>query len=288
MDDDLAFCLSRFIDEQVQLIEERIKEIDAEETEECEAIEEKKLEFDRAKPPPKDKGSHDGEQRLVDRFIRDLRDNEHIGETRTIIEDETCLDSLRAEVTTKVGACAAYLNRIRNLARPLPTGKKFVEACNESIDYCRRPAVLEKNFQNLCAVLKLCDETNVEQQMRSWWNDAYGTRIRELNRRNEKIHPAANENGFAIVSPTSRIIAQGKSLLKARKVIVTEAPVVEVMRQFVRQHLAMDEDRRAETNEDDLVQRLTRGETDDAVGYAQRWLNERDAIRNQKEEDPCT
>ena len=45
MDEDLAFCLGNFIDDQVQLIDDRIGEIEKEETEKYEKIRKEKSIF---------------------------------------------------------------------------------------------------------------------------------------------------------------------------------------------------------------------------------------------------
>ncbi|CAF4447441.1 unnamed protein product, partial [Adineta steineri] len=51
MDDDLAFCLGRFIDDQIQLIDDRIERIKEKEIEECNEIEQERADDIQNRPP---------------------------------------------------------------------------------------------------------------------------------------------------------------------------------------------------------------------------------------------
>ena len=288
MDENLAFCLGQFIDDQVLLIDKKIDNIKADEKKEYAKLERAHAEFERKKPPAKDKGSHGDDQRLVDRFVADLRETDAVGPTRTVIDDPTRIDALRAEISTKVGACVNYVQRLRGLAANLPNTKKFVELCNDTVNYCRQTNTYEENFDKLYEVLQNTDEDNLLTNTRRWWKDSYGGRIAEINTRNQKINSPITDNGFATISPTSRIMDNGKMLLTARKVEIVASPKEGIIRRFVRQLLTLDEERRGSIAEDQLIEQLNNGSTDEAVRYARQWLNERDEVRNRKEEeDPC-
>ncbi|UJR21795.1 hypothetical protein I4U23_024870 [Adineta vaga] len=287
MDTDLAFCLNHFIDDQVQLIDDCIEKIKQEEEEECHGIEEQQADYIKKRPPPKDKGSHDKEKAFVDKFCDDLRQSgAEPSKTRTVIDDPACIDSLRAELSVKVGACANYLLRLRNLAQPLPNSTKFVQICNDTIDYFRRQQDFENNFKDLYALIEKSDSDDVIRNIHRWWKDTYGSKIADINQRNQKFNGTITENNFAILSPTSRVITHAKKLIAARQVIPVEPTYFDIVRKFVRKLLSIDEDKRNEVDADELIDRLNGREIDEIIEYAQRWLAQRDEIRNQKEEDP--
>jgi hypothetical protein len=289
MDDDLAYCLGQFIDDQVEFIDKRLRDIKQEENVECRRLEEEKQGFDKKRPPPKNNGSHHEDKALVDQFIRDLRDSTKDSSTpKTIIDDQTLIGRLRAEVSTKVGACANYVNRIRNLAQPLPRTTQFVQSCNEAMEHFRRPQELEENFTRLRIISEQSDADDIGKNVQKWWKDSYGDTISGINRRNLKINAAANENNFAALSSTSRILDNAKKLIAARKIIYVEPPKLEIIRQFVRQLLVLDEENRDKINADNLIDQLNKSDNETAVKYATTWLEKRDEIRNQKEEEnPC-
>ncbi|CAF5160972.1 unnamed protein product, partial [Rotaria sp. Silwood1] len=143
-----------------------------------------KIIFNKNKPAPKNKGTHYEDQILIDRFIQDLRDDdENINKPKTIVDDQSCIDTLRAEISTKVNACSNYITLIRNLAKPLPKTSNFVQACNDAIDYFRRSQEFEQNFNKLYSILEQSDASNVISNSQKWWKDTYGDTIAELNRR---------------------------------------------------------------------------------------------------------
>jgi hypothetical protein len=288
MDADLAFCLGQFIDDQVQLIDNRLEEIKKQEIVECRKIEQERILYNQRKPVPKNKGSHYEDQKLVDQFIQELRDSTKTNNTKTMIDAQSCIDTLHAEISTKVNACTKYLSRIRNLAQPLPNTSKFVEACNEAIDYFHRPQEFEDNFKALYIILEQSDLNNVLENTQKWWKDTYGTTIADINRRNQKINSAITENNFAVVSPTSRIIDNAKKLIAARKIISIPSPKLDIIRKFVRQLLLIDQEKRNTIDADELIKQLNNRDIEQIIAYAKRWLAKRDDIRNQKEEeDPC-
>ncbi|CAF1297173.1 unnamed protein product [Rotaria sordida] len=152
---DLAFCLGQFIDDQVKLIDDCLERIKQEQLAACNKNEQKKNLYNKNKPIPKNKA-------LIDQFIQDLCDDDaNVSKPKSIIDDPNCIDTLHAEVSTKINACSNYITRIRNLAQPLPRTSKFVELCNEAIDYFRRTQEFEDNLKKLYTVLEQCDLTNV-------------------------------------------------------------------------------------------------------------------------------
>ncbi|CAF1383711.1 unnamed protein product [Adineta ricciae] len=287
MDDDLAFCLNEFIDEQVQLIDDCVEEIKKEEEDQCGKLEEEQAKYIAARPPPKDKGSHQEEKALVDKFCDDLRRaGAEPSKTRTVIDDPACIASLRAELSAKVNSCVGYLTRLRNLADPLPNSSKFVQLCNDTMDYCRSQQDFEDNFKDLYALVEQSDSDEIIGSIHRWWKSTYGSRIAKINERNQKFNGAITEPNFAVLSPTSRVIAHAKKLIAARQVIPIEPAYFDIVRKFVRKLLAIDEDKRKEVNANELADQLNGMEIEEIIKYAEKWLEERDAIRNQKEEDP--
>ena len=288
MDADLAFCLGQFIDDQVQIIDERIEAIQNEEDAACRQIEQDKINFEKKKPPPKNKGSRYEDQTLVDRLIQELRDDGATKDTKTIIDDETCIATLRAEASTKVNAASKYISRLRSLAKPLPNTTNFVKACAEQMDYFNRTQEFDRNFKELLVILEETDASNVLENVRRWWKNAYGSAIAELNTRNNKINPAINDNNYPTLSQTNRIIDNARKLIAARTIVVVEPPKLEIIRRFVRRLLALDEEKREQTNEEELINHLNSLPIEQIINYAQQWFDKRDKIRNQKEEpDPC-
>jgi len=288
MDEDLAFCLGNFIDDQVQLIDDRIGEIEKEETEKYEKIRKEKSIFLKKKPPEKDHGSHSADQALVDGFVQELRDKGTTKEKRTVIDDETCIGTLRAETQTKVNAAGQYILRLKNSARSFGNTKNFVELCNETYEYINSAQRFQVNFDELMTILQEADADNVVQHVRRWWKDAYGARISEINTRNNKFNQAATENNYATLTQTNRIFDNAKKLLAARTVVYVEPPRLEIIRKFVRQLFILDKDKQDETNPDELCKQLDRLDVDGMINYAQQWLAKRDEIRNKKPEpDQC-
>lgn len=288
MDADLAFCLGNFIDDQVELIDNQLENIRKEEEIKCRQIAEAKVEHEKKKPPAKDKGLHHEDQTLVDRFIEELRDATQATNTRTVIDDPACIDTLRAESSTKVNACAKYLTRLRNLAKPMQNSASFVQACNEAVDYFQKTQEFDRNFKTLMLVLEQSDESDLLPNVQNWWKDAYGSRVSEINRRNDRFNKAVTENNYAVLSQTSRIIANARKLLEARTVVVVAPPTQEIIRKFVRRMLTLDEEGREKIDADELVKQLDDQGVESAIAYARKWLAKRDEIRNQKEEpDQC-
>lgn len=288
MDADLAFCLGHFIDDQVEIVDKQLEEIQKEEEIECRKIEEAKIVHEKKKPPAKNKGFHHEDQTLVDRFIDELRDATQATNTRTVIDDPACIDTLRAESSTKVNACARYITRLRNLAKPLPNTATFIQTCNESIDYFQKTQEFDRNFKTLMLVLEQSDEDNLLPNVQNWWKDAYGSRISEINRRNDRFNKAVTENNFAILSQTSRILDNSRKLLRARTIVAVAPATQEIIRRFVRRMLTLDEENREKIDAEELVKQLDDQGADAAIAYARRWLAQRDEVRNQKEApNPC-
>jgi hypothetical protein len=288
MDDDLAYCFGRFIGDQVELIDKRLEEIENEERTAYENIEKERKIYDDKRPVPKSKGLHHEDQALVDQFIQELRAAVQTKDTRTIIDDPTRIDTLRAETATKVNAAARYLVRIRNLARQMPNNASFIQACNENIDSFQKAQDFEGHFNGLLAALQQTDAGDVVPNVQAWWKNAYGSTLADLNRRNERFNKAATETGYITVSASSRIIDHSKKLIEARTIIIVPPPTRDIICKFVRRLLLLDEERRETVNEEVLVNQLFEGDPEEAIKYAQQWLAKRDEIRNQKEEtNPC-
>lgn len=284
MDTDLAFCLENFIHDQVQLIDDRIRAIEDQEAAECEKIRRERSIFEKKKPPEKNNGSHNADQALVDRFIQELRDKGTAKEKRTVIDDETCIATLRAETQTKVNATGQYVVRLKNSARSFANTKSFIETCNETVEYFNSAQNFQKNFDELMTILQEADADTVVQRVRQWWKNAYGSRVAEVNTRNSKFNQAATENNYATLTQTNRIFDNAKKLIAARTVVFVEPPKLEIIRKFVQQLFVLDEDKQKETTRDELIKHLNSLEIDGMNDYARQWLKKRDDIRNKKPE----
>lgn len=289
MDEDLAFCLDHFIDDQIDLIDQKIEQIKREAAEKCRKLEQEKLAANRKKPPPKNKGTHNEDKALVDRFIRDLRHDEaKLNCKHTIVDDPVCIATLRAHFSTKVNASAHYLSRIRNLASQSPRANKFIGSCKELISYCHQKETFETNFQELCRVLADSDKETVVQNTQQLWKDTYGDSINDINTRNKKLHPVINENGFAVLSRRSRVIESAKQLINARKIIAPESQKGVIVRKFVDRLIILDEEDRDKINPEELIEQLINSLIDQIIDYTNKWLSKRDEIRNRIEPpDPC-
>ncbi|CAF3537907.1 unnamed protein product [Rotaria socialis] len=288
MDEDLAFCLGNFIDEQVKVIDDRLKELQEEENKECRRLEQEQSDANSRKPRPKNKGSHHEDQTLVDQFIQDLREDENmVNNKKPIIDDPVCIATLNAEISTKINATANYLNRIRNLARTQSRTTDFVESCNQSIASFRRAQVNENNFQELCSSLAESDADTFAHNTQQWWKEKYGNAVGELNRRNQKINPAATESNFAALSSSSRILDYARKLIAARTVIPVKSQKTEIIRKFVNRLLILDEEDRDKTDPEKLIDELNTSDIEQIGAYTTKWLEKRDGVRNRKEaEDP--
>ncbi|CAF1324975.1 unnamed protein product [Adineta steineri] len=287
MDDDLAFCLGRFTDHQVQLIDDRIAKIKEEENEVCREIEERQAAHIKNRPPQRDKGSHAKDKALVDKFVSDLRQcSAEPRKIRAVTDDQTCIDSLRAELWTKVAASTTYINRLHNLARPLSNTAKFVETCRETVESFKRPSDFDANYKVLYKIIEQDEKDQVIGSIQKWWKEKYGDKVAEINQRNQKFNGAVTEPNFAILSPNSGVIRNAKKLIEARQETIVEPEYFEVVREFVRQLLLLDEEKREHTDANELSNELNSRTIEETIDYAERWLSERDEIRNRKEEDP--
>lgn len=289
MDDDIAFCLDRFIEDQVQLIEDRLDELKQEETVECRKLEQEKVTANKKKPPPKNKGSHHNDKSLIDQFIQELRDDEaNANNSETLPDDPNHIATLKAEISTKLNACKSYLSRLRNVARTVPNSSNFVDACEDLIIYCRQQRDFENNFQQLCNILAESNTDNVTENTQQWWKEKYGNAIGNINIRNKKFNPVITENGFAVLSSRSRVLTNAKKLIEARQSVNVKSEKVEIIRKFVNRLFTMDEDERNQTKREDLIEQLKDNTLEQIIDYTNKWLSKRDEIRNRKEPpDPC-
>jgi hypothetical protein len=288
MDADLAFCLGQFIDDQVQIIDDSLEKIKQEEIVEYRKIEKEQIAYNKKKPAPKKKGSYHEDKNLVDQFIQELRNSIQPSNTKSIVDDKNCIDTLRADVSTKVNASTKYIRRLRNLAQRIPNSSKFVQTCNETMERFRQAQKREDNFKKLCTVLEESDKDNVLSNVQKWWKDTYGSTITDINRRNQRFSAAVTENSFVSVSKRSRIAENSSRLLDARKIIFVQPSKLDIIRKFVAQLLSIDEEKRDTINADELIDQLNTRNIDDIIDYAKQWLAKRDEIRNKKEEkDPC-
>ncbi|CAF3917767.1 unnamed protein product [Adineta steineri] len=286
MEDGVAFCLGQFRDEQVQLFDNRIQKNKEEEIEECNKIEQERAADIQNQPPPKDKGSHYRDKALVDKFVKDLGQcSAQPKKVRAVTDDQTCIDSLRAELWTKLTASTNYINRLHSLARPLPNTAKFVETCRETVESFKRPSDFDANYKALYKIIEQDEKEQVIDSIQNWWKEKYGDKIAEINQRNDRFNKAITDKNFVALSSNSGVIRNAKKLIEVREEIIVEPGHFEIVREFVRQLLLFDREKREHTNANELSNELNSRAIEEIIDYAERWLSERDEMRNRKEED---
>lgn len=158
MDTDLAFCLSRFIEDQVELINEcldKIQEAEEAERREVEKEETSSITIEQNLANKIKKGAHAEDQAIVNRFVRDLCEPGTSDSSSTIDSNETVRERLCAELSTKLNACSTYITRLRNFARIKPRSTEFVQRCNKGIDLLRRGKEFDVNYKKFCDILSL-------------------------------------------------------------------------------------------------------------------------------------
>lgn len=279
MDEQLAFCVEKFVENQCEQIDEEIHNIEAEESEEIKKIEVE----EHRRGPTKDRGLFTIDSKLVEQFVVDIREAEALCAPRAVVDDGASVRALRSEILTKVNASKNYLTRLRNLAKPMPKSKAFVEECNEVISYFSRNEIYESNFQKLCNDLQGVDVDGLLPATQKWWKETYGVKIAAINKKNEKFNQAVVETGFGTIQPASQIVSNGKALLNARTVTGGDEPKVAVLKRFARDVCQLDEDRRNEEGETRVFEKLQQGSVNGAVSFARSWLVHRNEVRKMKD-----
>lgn len=286
MDADLAYCLDRFIDDQIKLIDENLEDIREEEIIEHDRIEQLKSSPVVSKTFQTIQGSHEEDEAIVQHFIEALVDNTESGGANNINALEQCRDELRTELSEKVKECMDLITRLRNLAKPILISANFVSKCDEILDRMSEKETIDENFRDLCQVIDTSDSRNIVENMQDWWKEKYGSAIEKILAANRQFNPGVSNHDIAVVLPKSTIISCAKKILWMRN----EEPVAEsqkhdIVSEFVQQINSIDDSIRQEISTDDLTAQLENSEVDSAISYAENWLHKRDSIRSQANKD---
>lgn len=289
MNADLAFCLDRFIDDQLKLIDIALEEIqEREEAERCNIkneetsptfIEQRRL--NKIK-----KGTHAEDQVIVNRFIQDLIENGKLDIQSSIHINDIDREGLRAELKTKLSACTSYVARLGKLARAQSNSKAFQQRCHEIVHLLRQTDEFEDKFNKLCNLIEQSNNKNCIENVEEWWKETFGNTITNINQRNRKFNPAISEKNFAALSHKSRVMQRASTMIDKRNTIAQKQQQKnDIIRNFVQRIQSIDERNRQEIQAEDLINQLNESENEVAMDYAKNWLKQRDEMRNQQEEN---
>ncbi|CAF4393427.1 unnamed protein product, partial [Adineta steineri] len=150
----------------------------------------------------------------------------------------------------------------------------------------KRPSDFDANYKALYKIIEQDEKEQVIDSIQKWWKEKYGDKIAEINQRNDRFNKAITDKNFVTLSSNSGVIRNAKKLIEVREEIIVEPGHFEIVREFVRQLLLFDQEKREHTNANELSNELNSRTIEEIIDYAERWLSERDEIRNRKEEDP--
>lgn len=290
MNADLAYCLERFIDDQIQMIDDHLEIVKQNESVECQRIERMKIVSAAKKKPPVNKGSHDEDARIVQKFVRGLDDFADDEKTPAGRAMKKYREMLHNEFSAKISDCENHLTRLRKLARPIGASLDFRILCDETIVRLRNARTTPGNFAELDRILERSSSNAVGHDVQQWWNRTYGSGVVKIIRLNRRFNPSVgNKDITAITSWSQPIDCSRKFIQVRRERVVADAKIkYELISEFVHEIQSIDQNNREEINEKDLIDQLNNGDIEIARKYAETWLNKRDDVRNEKEEeDPC-
>jgi hypothetical protein len=289
MNSDLAYCLERFIDDQIQLIDDYLVKVKENETAEYQRIEQMKIVAMAKKKPETNKGSHDEDATIVQRFTEGLLEFAGSDETPGSKELKKYREMMCAEFSAKLDDCSNHIIRLRNSGKPRFRSEKFVRRCNETIELLQNRQTMKENYDKLYQIIYRSDQTNVADRVQHWWDEAYGSAIAEIIRLNKGFNPGIGNKQIAVLPRWSQPIDCAIKLISLREkgILDDSQKKYDIVCEFVRHIQSIDDKNRQEISEDDLINQLNSSEIDSAKKYAENWLNKRDEIRNQKEDDIC-
>ncbi|CAF1450426.1 unnamed protein product [Rotaria sordida] len=292
MDADLAYCLERFIDDQIELIDRDLETIEQNEAHEYAKIDELMLSENPTTTTATqiNQSTHEEDAAIIQRFISDLLDTVNNDDAASSANDlKDSLDELRSELTKQIDECIEFIVRIRKLARPILGSTNFVTQCGEFTNRLRAEKKSEKNFTDLCQIIETSDFRSVIENIQNWWKETYGSSVTEILHLNKRYNPGINNNDMIILPPRCSIILCAKKIISMRNMESDAGSRKhDLICEFVRQIQSIDDINRQEISADDLIVQLDNSDIDSAIEFATNWLSKRDAIRDkQKEEDQC-
>ena len=286
MDADLAYCLERFIDDQVQMIDDYMETVREEEAAERHRIEQKKKSYMLRNTNRINAGSHEIDEAIVQRFVQRLHDSTNTNSTAVDSDAENYRQILRDELYEKMDKCANHIIRLRNLAVPIRGSDDFIWQCDNIIDRFDQEQNTDESFKQLYQIIEQSDCKSLIKNVQNWWEKSYGSYVTEIIHFNKKFNPRVADNNIAVVSSWSRFIRCAKQVHSTRSAeIPADSRKNELVREFVREIQSVDNENRQEISEDNLVKQLDSSDISTNVDYAEKWLNKRDNNRNQKKED---
>ena len=289
MDSDLAYCLERFIDDQIKLIDAYLEKVKENETVEYKQIEQMKMVAIAKMKPQPNKGSHVEDAMIVQQFIEGLLEFSGSSETPGSKELRRYREMMCTEISAKIDDCSNHIIRLRNLGRPRSRSEKFVRQCNETIELLQNQQTMKENYEKLYHIVYRCNQTNVPDEVQHWWDEAYGLEIAKIIRLNKGFNPGIGNKQIAVLPRWSQPVDCARKIISLRDtgVVDDSQKKYAIVCEFVRQIRLVDEENRQEISEDDLINQLNTSEIDAAKKYAEDWLSKRDEIRNKKEDDIC-
>ncbi|CAF1257386.1 unnamed protein product [Rotaria sp. Silwood1] len=293
MDTDLAYCLERFIDDQIELIDQNLETIEQNEAHEYAKIDELMLSENptttatTTEATPISQSTHEEDAAIVQRFVSDLLDtvnNDSAASSPNDLKDS--LDELRSELTKQIDECMEFIVRIRKLARPILGSTNFVTQCREFTNRLSAEKKSEKNFTDLCQIIETSDFRSVVENIQNWWKETYGSSINEIIHLNKRYNPGINNNDMVILPPRCSIILCAKRIISIRNMESNaDSRKHDIVCEFVREIQSIDDINRQEISADDLIVQLDNCDINSAIEFANNWLSKRDAIRDKQKEE---
>lgn len=290
MNAELAYCLEKFIDDQVQMIDDYLETVKHNETVECQRIERMKIASAKKKKPPINKGHHDEDERIVRKFVTGLTDLADGETTPVAMAMKRYREMLHNEFSAKMDDCEHHLTQLRKLARPIGASHDFVILCDDTIEALRQRRKTADYFAELDRVLSKSNSNTVAQNIQQWWNRTYASDVRKIIRLNRRFNPHVGNENITTISLWSQPIDCARKFVEVSKgkAAADAKAKHELICEFVREIQSIDEENRQEIDQNELVNQLNSMDMDSGKTYAEAWLDKRDHQRNKKEEeDPC-
>lgn len=289
MNSDLAYCLERFIDDQIQLIDDYLKKVKENETIEYQRIQQMKMLAIEKIKLQTDEGSYDEGGMIVQRFVEGLLDIANSSNVAVLTEVRRYREMMCTEFSAKIDDCSNLVIRLRNLARPTFRSNSFVKQCNETIKRLQRAQTTTENYDKLYQIINQSEQRNVVDNVQHWWDEAYGSAIMKIIRLNKRFNPGIGSRDIAFVPPWSQPIDCARKILSIRKQDMhgNSQKKYDIVCEFVREIQLIDDENRKEISEDDLINQLNSADIDFAKNYAENWLKKRNQRFYQQEDDAC-
>jgi hypothetical protein len=195
MDADLAYCLERFIDDQVHMIDDYLETVREEEAIEHQRIEHKKMSRMLKQKNQTNECSHDEDETIVQRFVRRLQATTDIDETAVDSDTKNYRKILRDELSKKIKNCSNLMIRLRNLAVPIRGSDEFIWQCDNVIDRFQQGRKTGESYKELYQIIEQSDSKQFVENVQDWWEKSYGSYVLEIIHYNKRFNPRVGNNG---------------------------------------------------------------------------------------------